>query len=99
MLLYLQLHCLHQSLRDLTSEQVRLGDDISRELSRRNRYKQKSFPDETEIKMLSSIFICSSLTFFAGTMVSNETKNVNSLYKSLDNGHPMNFKFGGETLP
>ncbi|XP_059579121.1 centrosomal protein of 128 kDa isoform X2 [Alligator mississippiensis] len=32
-----QLHCLHQSLRDLTSEQVRLGDDISRELSRRNR--------------------------------------------------------------
>ncbi|XP_067388462.1 centrosomal protein of 128 kDa isoform X2 [Emydura macquarii macquarii] len=32
-----QLHSLHQSLRDLTSEQVRLGDDISRELSRRNR--------------------------------------------------------------
>ncbi|NXH22843.1 CE128 protein, partial [Bucco capensis] len=32
-----QLHSLHQSLRDLSSEQVRLGDDISRELSRRNR--------------------------------------------------------------
>ncbi|XP_015720701.1 centrosomal protein of 128 kDa isoform X3 [Coturnix japonica] len=28
---------LNQSLRDLSSEQVRLGDDISRELSRRNR--------------------------------------------------------------
>ncbi|XP_043404598.1 centrosomal protein of 128 kDa isoform X3 [Chelonia mydas] len=32
-----QLHSLHHSLRDLSSEQVRLGDDISRELSRRNR--------------------------------------------------------------
>ncbi|XP_064316579.1 centrosomal protein of 128 kDa isoform X4 [Phalacrocorax carbo] len=32
-----QLHSFHQSLRDLSSEQVRLGDDISRELSRRNR--------------------------------------------------------------
>ncbi|KAM6132980.1 centrosomal protein of 128 kDa [Phoenicopterus ruber ruber] len=32
-----QLHSFHQSLRDLNSEQVRLGDDISRELSRRNR--------------------------------------------------------------
>ncbi|CAM4571279.1 unnamed protein product [Lepidochelys olivacea] len=32
-----QLHSLHRSLRDLSSEQVRLGDDISRELSRRNR--------------------------------------------------------------
>ncbi|KAM6445439.1 centrosomal protein of 128 kDa [Rhynochetos jubatus] len=32
-----QLHFFHQSLRDLSSEQVRLGDDISRELSRRNR--------------------------------------------------------------
>ncbi|XP_056202304.1 centrosomal protein of 128 kDa isoform X5 [Falco biarmicus] len=32
-----QLHSFHQSLRDLSSEQVRLGDDITRELSRRNR--------------------------------------------------------------
>ncbi|XP_039767655.1 centrosomal protein of 128 kDa isoform X1 [Ornithorhynchus anatinus] len=32
-----QLHSLHQSLRDLSSEQVRLGEDLSRELSRRNR--------------------------------------------------------------
>nr|XP_025036961.1 centrosomal protein of 128 kDa isoform X7 [Pelodiscus sinensis] len=32
-----ELHSVHQSLRDLSSEQVRLGDDISRELSRRNR--------------------------------------------------------------
>uniref|UniRef100_A0A663M9J3 Centrosomal protein 128 n=1 Tax=Athene cunicularia TaxID=194338 RepID=A0A663M9J3_ATHCN len=32
-----QLHSFHQSLRDFSSEQVRLGDDISRELSRRNR--------------------------------------------------------------
>ncbi|XP_071413839.1 centrosomal protein of 128 kDa isoform X2 [Pithys albifrons albifrons] len=32
-----QLHSFHQSLRDLSSEQVRLGEDISRELSRRNR--------------------------------------------------------------
>ncbi|XP_032919232.1 centrosomal protein of 128 kDa isoform X4 [Catharus ustulatus] len=32
-----QLHSFHQSLRDLSSEQLRLGDDISRELSRRNR--------------------------------------------------------------
>uniref|UniRef100_A0A8C3RPB9 Centrosomal protein 128 n=1 Tax=Chelydra serpentina TaxID=8475 RepID=A0A8C3RPB9_CHESE len=32
-----QLHSLHHSLRDLSSEQIRLGDDISRELSRRNR--------------------------------------------------------------
>ncbi|KAM7108831.1 centrosomal protein of 128 kDa isoform 2-T3 [Ciconia maguari] len=32
-----QLHSFHQSLRDLSSEQIRLGDDISRELSRRNR--------------------------------------------------------------
>ncbi|KAM9651737.1 centrosomal protein of 128 kDa isoform 6-T11 [Morphnus guianensis] len=32
-----QLHSFHQSLRDLSSEQVRLGDDISWELSRRNR--------------------------------------------------------------
>ncbi|XP_072721506.1 centrosomal protein of 128 kDa isoform X7 [Ciconia boyciana] len=32
-----QLHSFHQSLRDLSSEQIRLGDDISREFSRRNR--------------------------------------------------------------
>ncbi|XP_032775762.1 centrosomal protein of 128 kDa isoform X3 [Strigops habroptila] len=32
-----KLHSFHQSLRDLSSEQVRLGDDISREFSRRNR--------------------------------------------------------------
>ncbi|XP_063146254.1 centrosomal protein of 128 kDa [Candoia aspera] len=32
-----QLHSLHQSLRDLSSEQIRLGDDLSRELARRNR--------------------------------------------------------------
>ncbi|XP_044292336.1 centrosomal protein of 128 kDa isoform X2 [Varanus komodoensis] len=32
-----QLHSLHQSLRDLSSEQIRLEDDLSRELSRRNR--------------------------------------------------------------
>ncbi|XP_074854880.1 centrosomal protein of 128 kDa [Carettochelys insculpta] len=32
-----QLHSLHQSLRDLSSEQIRLGGDISREISRRNR--------------------------------------------------------------
>ncbi|KAJ7409151.1 Centrosomal protein of 128 kDa [Willisornis vidua] len=41
-----QLHSFHQSLRDLSSEQVRLGDDISRELSRRNRYKQNITPCE-----------------------------------------------------
>ncbi|KAM9065366.1 centrosomal protein of 128 kDa isoform 5-T5 [Sarcophilus harrisii] len=33
----LQLHSLHQSLRDLSNEQARLGDDLNRELSRRNR--------------------------------------------------------------
>ncbi|XP_042638377.1 centrosomal protein of 128 kDa [Orycteropus afer afer] len=32
-----QLHVLHQSLRDLSSEQVRLGDDLNREFSRRSR--------------------------------------------------------------
>ncbi|XP_075387612.1 centrosomal protein of 128 kDa isoform X2 [Tenrec ecaudatus] len=32
-----QLHVLHQSLRDLSSEQIRLGDDLSREFSRRSR--------------------------------------------------------------
>ncbi|XP_029418398.1 centrosomal protein of 128 kDa isoform X2 [Nannospalax galili] len=33
----IQLHTFHQSLRDLSSEQVRLGDDFNRELSRRSR--------------------------------------------------------------
>ncbi|XP_061319725.1 centrosomal protein of 128 kDa isoform X9 [Pezoporus flaviventris] len=32
-----RLHSFHQSLRDLSTEQLRLGDDISREFSRRNR--------------------------------------------------------------
>ncbi|XP_048342480.1 centrosomal protein of 128 kDa isoform X1 [Sphaerodactylus townsendi] len=32
-----QLHSLHQSLRDLSSGQIRLEEDLSRELSRRNR--------------------------------------------------------------
>ncbi|KAL1791403.1 centrosomal protein of 128 kDa isoform X2 [Sigmodon hispidus] len=32
-----QLHAFHQSLRDLSSEQVRLGDDFNKELSRRSR--------------------------------------------------------------
>ncbi|XP_076777602.1 centrosomal protein of 128 kDa isoform X2 [Arvicanthis niloticus] len=32
-----QLHTFHQSLRDLSSEQVRLGDDFNRELFRRSR--------------------------------------------------------------
>ncbi|XP_068948446.1 centrosomal protein of 128 kDa isoform X3 [Petaurus breviceps papuanus] len=32
-----QLHSFHQSLRDLINEQARLGDDLNRELSRRNR--------------------------------------------------------------
>ncbi|XP_073923516.1 centrosomal protein of 128 kDa isoform X13 [Castor canadensis] len=32
-----QLHAFHQSLRDLSSEQVRLGEDFNRELSRRSR--------------------------------------------------------------
>ncbi|XP_030740844.1 centrosomal protein of 128 kDa [Echinops telfairi] len=32
-----QLHALHQSLRDLSSEQIRLGDDLTREFSRRSR--------------------------------------------------------------
>nr|XP_048305311.1 centrosomal protein of 128 kDa isoform X3 [Myodes glareolus] len=32
-----QLHAFHQSLRDLSSEQVRFGDDFNRELSRRSR--------------------------------------------------------------
>ncbi|XP_007472768.1 centrosomal protein of 128 kDa isoform X3 [Monodelphis domestica] len=32
-----QLHSLHQSVRDLSNEQARLGDDLNRELSRRNR--------------------------------------------------------------
>nr|XP_056707820.1 centrosomal protein of 128 kDa [Euleptes europaea] len=32
-----QIHSLHQSLRDLSSEQIRLEEDLSRELSRRNR--------------------------------------------------------------
>uniref|UniRef100_A0A8C5QZ13 Centrosomal protein 128 n=1 Tax=Leptobrachium leishanense TaxID=445787 RepID=A0A8C5QZ13_9ANUR len=32
-----RLHSLHQSLRDLSSDQVRLSDDFSRESSRRNR--------------------------------------------------------------
>ncbi|XP_045418445.1 centrosomal protein of 128 kDa isoform X3 [Lemur catta] len=32
-----QFHAFHQSLRDLSSEQVRLGDDFNRELSRRSR--------------------------------------------------------------
>ncbi|KAF6129293.1 centrosomal protein 128 [Phyllostomus discolor] len=33
----LQLHAFHQSLRDLSSEQVRLGDDFNREIARRSR--------------------------------------------------------------
>ncbi|XP_063097318.1 centrosomal protein of 128 kDa isoform X2 [Cavia porcellus] len=32
-----QFHAFHQSLRDLSSEQVRLGEDFNRELSRRSR--------------------------------------------------------------
>ncbi|XP_069807398.1 centrosomal protein of 128 kDa isoform X2 [Dendropsophus ebraccatus] len=32
-----QLHSLHQSLRDLSSDQIRLSDDLSRELTHRNR--------------------------------------------------------------
>ncbi|XP_058511246.1 centrosomal protein of 128 kDa [Ochotona princeps] len=32
-----QLHAFHQSLRDLSSEQARLGEDFNRELSRRSR--------------------------------------------------------------
>ncbi|XP_068110545.1 centrosomal protein of 128 kDa isoform X2 [Hyperolius riggenbachi] len=32
-----QIHSLHQSLRDLSSDQLRLNDDLSRELARRNR--------------------------------------------------------------
>ena len=32
-----QLHELHQSIRDLTSGQLRLEDEFNRELSRRNR--------------------------------------------------------------
>ncbi|XP_051510662.1 centrosomal protein of 128 kDa-like isoform X6 [Myxocyprinus asiaticus] len=32
-----QIHSMHQSLRDLRSDQLRLGDDIDREISRRNR--------------------------------------------------------------
>ncbi|XP_059038618.1 centrosomal protein of 128 kDa isoform X6 [Mustela lutreola] len=32
-----QIHAFHQSLRDLSSEQVRLGDDFNRELARRSR--------------------------------------------------------------
>uniref|UniRef100_H0XYC5 Centrosomal protein 128 n=1 Tax=Otolemur garnettii TaxID=30611 RepID=H0XYC5_OTOGA len=37
-----QLHAFHQSLRDLSSEQVHFGDDLNRELSRR------SWSDETK---------------------------------------------------
>ncbi|CAM4690341.1 unnamed protein product [Leuciscus chuanchicus] len=32
-----QVHSMHQSLRDLRSDQLRMGDDIDREISRRNR--------------------------------------------------------------
>ncbi|XP_060037338.1 centrosomal protein of 128 kDa isoform X3 [Erinaceus europaeus] len=32
-----QIHALHRSLRDLSCEQVRLGDDLNRELARRSR--------------------------------------------------------------
>ncbi|XP_067240753.1 centrosomal protein of 128 kDa-like isoform X2 [Chanodichthys erythropterus] len=32
-----QVHSVHQSLRDLRSDQLRMGDDIDREISRRNR--------------------------------------------------------------
>lgn len=32
-----QIHAFHQSLRDLSSEQIRLGDDFNRELARRSR--------------------------------------------------------------
>ncbi|XP_061405986.1 centrosomal protein of 128 kDa isoform X3 [Lethenteron reissneri] len=32
-----QLHRVHQSLRDLTSDQMRIGDDLDREIDRRNR--------------------------------------------------------------
>ncbi|XP_030626766.1 centrosomal protein of 128 kDa [Chanos chanos] len=32
-----QIHSLHQSLRDLRSDQIRLGDDMDREIHRRNR--------------------------------------------------------------
>ncbi|XP_052441820.1 centrosomal protein of 128 kDa isoform X2 [Carassius gibelio] len=32
-----QIHSLHQSLRDLKSDQLRIGDDIDREIRRRNR--------------------------------------------------------------
>ncbi|TRY86609.1 hypothetical protein DNTS_018587 [Danionella cerebrum] len=44
-----QIHSLHQSVRDLRSDQLRMGDDIDREISRRNRA-------ETETKkMLESL--------------------------------------------
>ena len=32
------LHDMHQSIRDLTSDQIRLEDDLNREIDRRNRY-------------------------------------------------------------
>ncbi|KAM5128949.1 centrosomal protein of 128 kDa isoform 2-T3 [Mantella aurantiaca] len=37
-----QIHSLHQSLRDLSSDQLRLHDDLSRELTRRNRTDAKT---------------------------------------------------------
>ncbi|XP_056402682.1 centrosomal protein of 128 kDa isoform X2 [Hyla sarda] len=37
-----QLHSLHQSLRDLSSDQIRLNDDLSRELAHRNRTEAKT---------------------------------------------------------
>ncbi|XP_004610350.2 centrosomal protein of 128 kDa [Sorex araneus] len=37
-----QIHAFHQSLRDLSSEQVRLGDDFNRELARRSRSDAKT---------------------------------------------------------
>ncbi|XP_054547860.1 centrosomal protein of 128 kDa isoform X3 [Talpa occidentalis] len=46
-----QLHAFHQSLRDLSSEQVRLGDDFNRELARRSRSDaetKKALEDLTE---------------------------------------------------
>ncbi|NWH73517.1 CE128 protein, partial [Piaya cayana] len=51
-----QLHSFHQSLRDLSSEQVRLGDDISRELSRRNRTdaELRRTLEELSVKLIES---------------------------------------------
>uniref|UniRef100_A0A3B4TUE3 Centrosomal protein 128 n=1 Tax=Seriola dumerili TaxID=41447 RepID=A0A3B4TUE3_SERDU len=55
----LEIHSVHQSLRDLRCDQQRLSDDLDREILRRNRYlRQGTQKSETVIILISSLIMC-----------------------------------------